>query len=58
MVIKTGIDTLKEKVANSEIKIQLKANTFATITDATQKVMENESEETNRTTNVLNITLQ
>ena len=58
MAIKTGIDTLKEKVANSETKILLKAGTFATITDATQKVMENESEETNRTTNVLNINTQ
>ena len=47
-----------ERKGSCETKILLKAGTFATISDATQKVIENESEETNRTTNVLNINTQ
>ncbi|XP_049300489.1 uncharacterized protein LOC125774273 [Anopheles funestus] len=48
MIVKKGIDTLKEKITNAETKTLLKAGTFTTITDVTQKVMENEGDETNK----------
>ena len=48
MAIKQGIETLKQKISNEETKMILKIGTFLTITDATQKVLENECEEINK----------
>ncbi|XP_049291669.1 putative uncharacterized protein DDB_G0282133 [Anopheles funestus] len=48
MIVKKGIDILKEKIHNAETKTILKAGTFTTIADATQKVMENEDDDTNK----------
>lgn len=43
MAVKVGVDTLVDKINNSETKILLKVGQYSTISAATQKVLENET---------------